>query len=130
MEALLAGLGKRTTPSFLVHLRNGVHSLDVYFGNYGMLNPRVWSDVDYIEELSKLPGDRIHQLADKLVWEAASTHGAHIHAAIMCPPDIYGHAMARERRRASWFPSMMRFWLTSLHYVLQWGERAQSRPYR
>ncbi|KAJ7126766.1 NAD(P)-binding protein [Mycena epipterygia] len=90
MEALLAGLGRRTTPAFLIHLSGTACISDVYSGNFGVLNPRVWSDVDDIEELGKLPEDRIHRHVDKLVLEAAATHGAHIHTAIMCPPDVYG----------------------------------------
>jgi len=46
--------------------------------------------VDDIEELANLPENRIHRHVDKLVFEAAATHGAHIHTALMCPPDIYG----------------------------------------
>ncbi|KAJ6597118.1 nucleoside-diphosphate-sugar epimerase [Mycena vulgaris] len=90
MEALLTGLGRRTSPSFLIHLSGTACISDVYSGKYGVLNERVWSDVDDIEELATLPEDRIHRHVDKLVWEAAATHGAHIHTAIMCPPDIYG----------------------------------------
>ncbi|KAJ7772969.1 nucleoside-diphosphate-sugar epimerase [Mycena maculata] len=90
MESLLAGLGRRTTPSFLIHLSGTACISDVYSGEYGVLNPRVWSDVDDIAELAALPDDRIHRHVDKLVWAAAETHGAHIHTAIMCPPDIYG----------------------------------------
>ncbi|KAJ7156955.1 nucleoside-diphosphate-sugar epimerase, partial [Mycena crocata] len=90
MEAILTGLGRRTTPTFLIHLSGTACISDVYSGNFGVLNPRVWSDVADIEELANLPDDRIHRTVDKLIWEAAATHGAHIHTAIMCPPDIYG----------------------------------------
>ncbi|KAJ7444879.1 nucleoside-diphosphate-sugar epimerase [Mycena latifolia] len=90
MEALLTGLGRRTAPTFLIHLSGTACISDVYDGKFGVLNPRVWSDVDDIEELANLPDNRIHRPVDKLVWEAAATHGAHIHTAIMCPPDIYG----------------------------------------
>ncbi|KAF7338105.1 NAD(P)-binding protein [Mycena venus] len=81
MEALLKGLGRRTGTACIS---------DVYSGNFGVLNPRVWSDVDDIEEIAALPENRIHRHVDKIVFEAAATHGAHIHTAIMCPPDIYG----------------------------------------
>jgi nucleoside-diphosphate-sugar epimerase len=90
MTALLTGLGKRSAPSFLIHLSGTACISDVYSGNFGVFNPRVWSDVDDIEELANLPEDRIHRHVDKLVFEAAATHGAHIHTALMCPPDIYG----------------------------------------
>ncbi|KAJ6525677.1 NAD(P)-binding protein, partial [Mycena capillaripes] len=92
MEALLTGLGRRKAPSFLIHLSGTACISDVYSGNsgFGVLNSRVWSDVDDIDELAALPDDRIHRHVDKLVFEAATTHGAHIHTAIMCPPDIYG----------------------------------------
>ncbi|KAJ7905769.1 nucleoside-diphosphate-sugar epimerase [Mycena olivaceomarginata] len=91
MEALLAGLGRRSAPSFLIHLSGTACISDVYHAdNFGALNPRVWSDVDDIEELRSLPDSRIHRTVDNLVFQAAATHGAHIHTAIMCPPDIYG----------------------------------------
>ncbi|KAJ7266576.1 nucleoside-diphosphate-sugar epimerase [Mycena rebaudengoi] len=90
MEALLAGLGRRTTPSFLIHLSGTACISDVYDGIYGALNHRVWSDVDDIDEILHLPEDRVHTHVDRLVWAAPETHGAHIHTAIMCPPDIYG----------------------------------------
>ncbi|KAJ7709657.1 NAD(P)-binding protein [Mycena rosella] len=90
MEALLVGLARRTAPSFLIHLSGTACVSDVYDGKFGVLNPRVWSDVDDIEELAKLPDNRIHRHVDKLVFEAAATHGGHIHTAIICPPDIYG----------------------------------------
>ncbi|KAJ7481089.1 nucleoside-diphosphate-sugar epimerase [Mycena galericulata] len=90
MESFLAGLGRRTTPTFLIHLSGTACISDVYNGTLGVLSPRVWSDVDDIEELAKLPDNRIHRHVDKIVLEAAATHGAHIHTAIICPPDIYG----------------------------------------
>ncbi|KAJ7685403.1 nucleoside-diphosphate-sugar epimerase [Mycena polygramma] len=90
MEALLAGLGRRSTPSFLIHLSGTACISDVYSGKFGVLAPRVWSDVDDINEIAQLPEDRTHRHVDKIVFEAAATHGAHIHTAIMCPPDIYG----------------------------------------
>jgi len=90
MEALLTGLGRRSAPSFLIHLSGTACISDVYSGRFGVLNPRVWSDVDDIEELAALPDDRTHRHVDKIVFEAAATHGAHIHTAIICPPDIYG----------------------------------------
>jgi len=90
MQALLTGLGRRTAPTFLIHLSGTACISDVYSGVFGVPSPRVWSDVDDIEEIAKLPEDRIHRHVDKLVFEAAATHGTHIHTAIMCPPDIYG----------------------------------------
>ncbi|KAJ7775114.1 nucleoside-diphosphate-sugar epimerase [Mycena metata] len=90
MQALLTGLGRRTAPTFLIHLSGTACISDVYAGVFGGLSSRVWSDVGDIEEIAKLPEDRIHRPVDKLVFEAAATHGAHIHTAIMCPPDIYG----------------------------------------
>ncbi|KAK7037926.1 NAD(P)-binding protein [Favolaschia claudopus] len=91
MVALLNGLGRRTTTSFLIHLSGTACIADFYSQKFlGVLNDRVWSDVDDIEALVNLPDDRIHRHVDKLVIEAAQTHGTHIHSAIMCPPDIYG----------------------------------------
>ncbi|CAK5277614.1 unnamed protein product [Mycena citricolor] len=90
MEAILTGLKRRTSTTFLIHLSGTGCISDVYTGNLGTLNPKIWSDIDDITELASLPEDRMHRDVDKLVFEAAKTHGAHIHTAIMCPPDIYG----------------------------------------
>ncbi|KAJ7772972.1 nucleoside-diphosphate-sugar epimerase [Mycena maculata] len=76
MESLLAGLGRRTTPCFLIHLSGTACISDVYSGKYGVLNPRVWSDVDDITVLAALPDDRIHRHVDKLCDNV--------------PADIYG----------------------------------------
>ncbi|KAJ7047029.1 nucleoside-diphosphate-sugar epimerase [Mycena alexandri] len=57
---------------------------------FGVLSPRVWSDVDDVEEIARLPEDRIHRPVDKLVFEAAAAHGAHIQTAIVFPPHVYG----------------------------------------
>ncbi|KAJ7156954.1 nucleoside-diphosphate-sugar epimerase [Mycena crocata] len=93
MEALLTGFGRRTSPTFLIHLSGTACISDVYSGHFGVLNPRVWSDVADIEELANLPEDRIHTHVDRLVWAARTNHGAHIHTAIMCPPHIYGKGL-------------------------------------
>ncbi|KAJ7633097.1 nucleoside-diphosphate-sugar epimerase [Roridomyces roridus] len=90
MEALLTGLGRRTTPSFLIHLSGTACISDVYDRNFGVFNPHIWSDLNDITALANLPADRIHTHVDRLVWAAPKTHGSHIHTAIMCPPDIYG----------------------------------------
>ncbi|KAJ6630587.1 NAD(P)-binding protein [Mycena sp. CBHHK59/15] len=90
MESILTGLGRRTAPTFLIHLSGTACISDVYSGKFGIFNERVWSDIDDIDELATLQDNRIHRHVDKLLWEAAATHGAHIHTAIMCPPDIYG----------------------------------------
>ncbi|KAJ7775103.1 nucleoside-diphosphate-sugar epimerase [Mycena metata] len=88
MQALLTGLGRRTSPTFLIHLSGTACLAD--FQSFGVLSPRIWSDVDDVEEFAKLPEDRIHRPVDKLVFEAAAAHGAHIHTAIVCPPHVYG----------------------------------------
>ncbi|KAJ7124606.1 NAD(P)-binding protein [Mycena crocata] len=90
IEALLTGLGRRSTPTFFIHLSGTACISDVYFGNFGELNPRVWSDVEDIEEIVNLPKERIHRAVDEVVFRAAATYGAHIHTAIVCPPDVYG----------------------------------------
>ncbi|KAJ7278530.1 nucleoside-diphosphate-sugar epimerase [Mycena rebaudengoi] len=66
MEALLAGLGRRTTPSCLIHVSGTACISDVYDGIYGALNQRVWSDVDDIDEILHLPEDRLHTHVDRL----------------------------------------------------------------
>ena len=105
VRALLAGLRYHRKACFLIHLTGCITVSETtssaatgdndYAGANGLralgeLDPHVWSDIDDLAAIRSLPRDRVHRAVDALVFNAAATHGAHVHTAIVCAPDIYG----------------------------------------
>lgn len=53
----------------------------------GHANPRVWSDIDDIQDIHSLPPDAFHRIVDKQINDANTEL---IKTAMICPSDIYG----------------------------------------
>lgn len=86
--AILSGLKKKATPSFLIHLTGtGCISDEREQTWEGHFNPRVWNDIEEIQELYNLPDSARHHIIDRDIMDASTDL---LRTAIICPPDIYG----------------------------------------
>ncbi|KAF2485559.1 NAD(P)-binding protein [Neohortaea acidophila] len=91
LKAIISGLLTRQTPGFLLHLSGSGILSDFRSDTYlGKLNPKIWSDVDDRDAISRLPDDALHRNTEMLLGKTVAEHGDKINIAIMCPPDIYG----------------------------------------
>ncbi|KAJ7598861.1 hypothetical protein C8J56DRAFT_1020517 [Mycena floridula] len=54
----------------------------------GIENPRVWSDIDDIKEITSLPDDRFHRVTDRYIQQVGET--GKVKTSIMAPPDLFG----------------------------------------
>ena len=70
----------------------------------GKLNPKVWSDIDDIDEITSRPDPELHRNVDKIIQTAAAQHGDKLKTAIMCPPDVYGPGRGPGRTQSVYFP--------------------------
>ena len=52
----------------------------------GRLNPKVWSDIDNIDEITSMPLDARHRNTDKIIQDAGVRHSDKLKTAICCPP--------------------------------------------
>lgn len=105
IKALIAGLLRRPSPSFLIHLGGTGIIADWQESTYiGKLNPKVWSDISDIEAITSLPDNALHRNVDKIIQAAATTHGDKLKLAIICPPDIYGPGRGLGRMQSVYMP--------------------------
>jgi len=89
VSSLLKGMSSRSEPGHYIHLSGTGSISDVYSGEfYGIPNPRVWSDIDDIEEIISLPDDRLHRPVDRYVQEEGEK--GKVKTTIICPPDVFG----------------------------------------
>ena len=92
---------KRSEPSFLIHLGGTGIVSDWRTPDYlGKLNPKIWSDVDNLDEITTLPDGELHRNVDKIIQQAGAEHGEKLKTAIMCPPDIYGPGRGPGRQQS------------------------------
>jgi nucleoside-diphosphate-sugar epimerase len=86
--AILSGLKKKTSPSFLIHLTGTACVCDeaeqTWEGNF---NPRVWNDIEDAQEIYDLPDSARHHSIDRDIMDAST---GLLRTAMICPPDIYG----------------------------------------
>ncbi|KAM0424966.1 hypothetical protein ACHAPT_009767 [Fusarium lateritium] len=90
VKAILSGLAKKTTQSLLLHLTGTGSISDTIQGDKsyaGKLNPRVWNDIDDVDEIYNLSTDIIHRDVDKLIADANNDL---VKTISISPPDIYG----------------------------------------
>jgi nucleoside-diphosphate-sugar epimerase len=71
----------------------------------GKLSPKIWSDIDDLDEITSRPDGELHRNVDKIIQKAASEHGEKLKTAIMCPPDIYGPGRGPGRTQSSHIPA-------------------------
>jgi len=109
VKAVIAGLLRRDKPSFLIHLSGtGIVSDWLEKTHLGTLNPKVWSDIEDLDEITSRPDRELHRMTDKIVLAAAAEHGDQIKSAIICPPDIYGPGRGPGRTRSVYFPEFLK----------------------
>ena len=86
--AILSGLSKKSSPSFLIHL-SGTGCISDERGQTwdGKVNPHVWHDINDIREIYDLPDSARHHIIDRNIMDASD---GLLSTAIICPPDIYG----------------------------------------
>ena len=108
IKALISGLTKHSSPSFLIQLSGTAIVADWHDSTYlGKLNPKIWSDVDDLDEITARPDGELHRNAEKIVRAAAAEHEDRLKTAIVCPPDIYGPGRGPGRTQSVYFPE---FW--------------------
>ncbi|KAF2169250.1 hypothetical protein M409DRAFT_52516 [Zasmidium cellare ATCC 36951] len=105
LNAIVEGLVGKEETSFLIHLSGtGVLSDWREAKYHGKLNPKIWSDIDDIDEIWSRPGGELHRNTEKILQAASKKHGDKLKIAVMCPPDIYGRGHGPGRRRSAYFP--------------------------
>jgi nucleoside-diphosphate-sugar epimerase len=110
LKAIITGLLRRNSESFLIHL-SGTGILSDFKDTTayrGRLNPKIWSDIDSIDEITSRPAGSLHRHTDALIQEAAVKHGDKLKAAIVCPPDIYGRGHGPGGNQSVFFPSYIK----------------------
>ncbi|USW55844.1 Putative NAD-dependent epimerase/dehydratase, NAD(P)-binding domain-containing protein [Septoria linicola] len=105
LESIVKGLLQSEERKFLIHLSGtGVIAdwRDPTFA--GRLNPKVWSDVNDIGEITSRPPEELHRHTDKFLQDTARAHGDKLKIAIICPPDIYGKGHGPGRTQSVYIP--------------------------
>jgi NAD dependent epimerase/dehydratase family len=87
-KAVIAGQSRRKDPGYLIHL-SGTGVIADIIGNKweGKFNPKIWSDINNIDEIYNLPDEAFHRPIDRDFQNASNDV---LKTAIVCPPDIYG----------------------------------------
>ncbi|KAK4501355.1 hypothetical protein PRZ48_007163 [Zasmidium cellare] len=105
LNAIIKGLVSKKETSFLIHLSGtGVLSDWRDTKYHGKLNPKIWSDIDDIDEIWSRPDGELHRNTEKILQTANQQHGDKLKIAVMSPPDIYGRGRGPGRRRSAYFP--------------------------
>jgi len=107
VAAILSGLRKKTTPSFLIHLTGtGCISDEREQTWEGKSDPHVWDDVKEIQELYDLPDSARHHVIDKDIMNASNEL---VKTACICPPDIYGQKRGVGNRATFLIPEYVKY---------------------
>jgi hypothetical protein len=108
VTALLNGLVSRGGKGFYIHLGGTAILSDFKDENgkqyRGRLNPKVYSDIDSIDDVTSRPDGTPHRHTDKAIQEAATKHGDVLKTVIVCPPDIYGKGHGPVKTDSVYFP--------------------------
>ena len=73
LDAIIAGLLRRSTPGYLLHLSGTGIVSDWAEDKYlGKLNPKVWSDVDSLDEIRALPDSALHRTTEQILHDTVS----------------------------------------------------------
>ncbi|KAF1950633.1 NAD(P)-binding protein [Byssothecium circinans] len=109
LNAIIAGLLRRSTPGFLLHLSGTGIISDWADEKYlGKLNPKIWSDIDDLDEIRLLPGYAFHHNTEKILHSTAAEQGDKIKIAVICPPDIYGKGLGLGKTWSVFLPFFAR----------------------
>lgn len=73
----------------------------------GKLNPKFWSDISDITDVTNRPVGELHQHTDAIIHAASRDYGDRVKSSIICPPDIYGSGRGPGRTRSVYLPMYM-----------------------
>jgi nucleoside-diphosphate-sugar epimerase len=106
LEAITKGLlSSSSKPAFLIHLSGTGIVADWHDPTYlGKLNPKVWSDISNIDEITSRPDGELHRQTEKYLQSVVAKHHDKLKIAIICPPDIYGPGRGPGRQQSVYFP--------------------------
>ncbi|KAK1238859.1 hypothetical protein MKX08_005920 [Trichoderma sp. CBMAI-0020] len=89
-KAILSGLAKKTSKSFLIHLTGTACISDMNEQTWeGKVNQRIWDDVQDIDEIYNLPETAWHHAIDQWIADASNDK---VKTLTICPPDLYGQS--------------------------------------
>jgi nucleoside-diphosphate-sugar epimerase len=74
----------------------------------GKLNPKVYDDLENIEEVLTRPDGAPHRHTDKIIQAAGEKHRGVLGTAIVCPPDIYGKGSGPVKVESVYFPAFIK----------------------
>ncbi|KFA75657.1 hypothetical protein S40288_08567, partial [Stachybotrys chartarum IBT 40288] len=108
LRAHVAGLLRSATPSaprFLIRL-GGTSSIADWADPtyYGETNPKVWSDIDDIDDIKSLPDTALHRNMEKIIEAAAAEHGDCLKCAIICSCGVYGAGRGPGNKQSGLIP--------------------------
>lgn len=67
----------------------------------GLSNPKIWSDIEGIDDIYNLPDTALHRKVDRFIQDASNNL---LRTAIICPPDIYGRTAGIGNRTSFMVP--------------------------
>lgn len=104
-KAILSGLRKRTSRSYLIHLTGtGCISDEREQAWEGKYNPHCWHDIAEIDSIYNLPSEALHHVVDRWIMDADNDL---IKTALICPPDIYGQSTGVGGRQTFLVPNFV-----------------------
>ncbi|XPS72340.1 hypothetical protein M3J09_004505 [Ascochyta lentis] len=107
LNAIIAGLERRSSPGYLIHLSGtGIVSDWSSPTHLGRLNPKVWSDASAsdLQEIRNLPNTALHRNTEVILHQTIRESTEKINVAIMCPPDIYGRGKGLFKTQSALIP--------------------------
>ncbi|KAF2634472.1 NAD(P)-binding protein [Massarina eburnea CBS 473.64] len=130
LNAIIAGILRRPTPGFLLFL-SGTGILadwadDTYLGKE---NPKIWSDIDDLDEERSLPDYALHRNTEKILHATAAEKGDKIKIAIMTPPDIYGKGLGLAKTWSALLPIFAKEVNALGGKVFKYGEGTNTRSW-
>ncbi|OOQ83276.1 nucleoside-diphosphate-sugar epimerase [Penicillium brasilianum] len=106
VTALLNGLVKQNRKVFYIHL-SGTGTLSDYQDTdlfRGKLNPKTYSDIHDIDEITSRPMERLHRVTDSSIQAIGERYKDTVKTAIVAPPSIYGKGWGPGRTDSFYFP--------------------------
>ena len=100
-HAIAKGLSERSEPSHWIHTSGtGILCWETMDKEcYGEVLPKVYNDLDGVNELVTMPDHAWHRVVDKIVL-ACSASNPQVKTAIVCPPTIYGPGRGPDNQRS------------------------------
>ncbi|PVH96998.1 NAD(P)-binding protein [Periconia macrospinosa] len=131
LNALIRGLLlPRPTPGYLLHLSGtGIVADWSSIPSLGHPNPKIWSDINDLDEIRALPDNAFHRNTEKILHATAAANGDRINIAIICPPDIYGKGKGLGKTWSALAPMFAREVVNSGGEMFYYGEGTNTRSW-